>query len=294
MYNRVVHGPEQSPATPPFVRQSDIIYCMCALFSTSETNNLYPVALNVAGRRCVVVGGGSVAERKVSGLLEADAHVVVISPELRSAVLRDKARDGEIIHSASPFAPELLIGAFLCVAATDNPVVNDAVFRAAQQQKVLCNLAAPAFVIQANGNEDETAGDFYTMGTVRRGDLLLAVTTGGAGPALSARIRREWDAAFGPEWEPYTRLLRELRTRVHESGRDAQTRAEALRCLAASDSVREKLAAGDEAGARTEATKKFWRNCKPKRRDWRRSSPIYCSSTRSKCARAKQRAKLWN
>ena len=240
--------------SPPFVRQSDIIYRMSALSNPSETLNLYPVALNVAGRRCVVVGGGSVAERKVSGLLESNAHVVVISPELRSAALRDKARNGEIIHSASPFAPDLLIGAFLCVAATDNPVVNDAVFRAAQQQKVLCNLAAPAFVIQAaSGNEDEAAGDFHTMGTVRRGDLLLAVATGGAGPALSARIRREWDAAFGPEWEPYTRLLRELRTRVNESGRDAQTRAEALRCLAASDSVREKLGAGDEAGARAEA-----------------------------------------
>jgi precorrin-2 dehydrogenase/sirohydrochlorin ferrochelatase len=95
--------------------------------------------------------------------------------------------------------------------------------------------------------------DFMTMATIRRGDLLVAVTTGGAGPSLSARLRDELDARFGPEWEPYVSLLREMRERAKGTIPDSKRRAEALRRLAANDGIRQALAAGDPDSARQEA-----------------------------------------
>jgi precorrin-2 dehydrogenase/sirohydrochlorin ferrochelatase len=89
------------------------------------------------------------------------------------------------------------------------------------------------------------------MATLRRGELLLAVTTGGAGPALSARLKRELEAQFGPEWAAYVSLLREVREAAYRQRAD--TAAEALRRLAARDDVREKIAAGKTEAARQEA-----------------------------------------
>jgi siroheme synthase (precorrin-2 oxidase/ferrochelatase) len=88
------------------------------------------------------------------------------------------------------------------------------------------------------------------MATVRRGDLLLALTTGGAGPALSARLRRELDERFGTEWADYVALLGQMRDLAKQTLPDEKARTAALRRLAGRDDVREKLARGDENGAR--------------------------------------------
>ena len=231
---------------------------MFASPDTDKPASLFPVALHIAGRRCVVVGGGAVAERKVRALLECEANVVVVAPDVPSVFLRDGSQAGVFRHVSAFFSAVHLTGAFLCVAATDNAAVNEAVLLAAREQNVLCNLAGVSFVdkevdAEKNANKTET-GDFSTMAAVRRGDLLLAVTTGGAGPAVSARIKRDWDADFGPEWETYTHLLREMRGFVNGRGDLSETvRTLALRRLAANDSIREMLARGDEAGAKAEA-----------------------------------------
>ncbi len=243
-------------------RYNLVIMSVPASASTPEVasaQNLYPIALHLTGRRCVVVGGGAVGERKALGLLDCGAHVVVIAPDLRSDKLYALANAGKIWHIPEPFAPLHLEGASLCVAATDNPAINEAVLFAAHAHNVLCNLAAPA-LSEANPDgakaEDRAAmsGDFVTMGTVRRGDLLLAVTTGGAGPSLAARIKQGWEDEYGPEWETYVRLLREMRERVQADGNLSEIdRAGALRRLVQTESIREKLASDDEAEARADA-----------------------------------------
>ena len=125
-----------------------------------------------------------------------------------------------------------------------------AVAAAGRARGLLVNLAAP-------GGGDE-AGDFVTMATVRRGDLLLALTTGGAGPAVTARLRRELEEKFGGEWGAYVALLREMREAVKKRYASPEDRAEALRRLAAADGVRAKIAAGDPDGARREALACLW------------------------------------
>lgn len=206
--------------------------------------SLYPIALHLRGKRCVVVGGGNVGERKVRGLVEADADVGIVAPEV-TPTLSDLIHEGKAAHINTSFSPEHLDGAFLVIAATNSSVVNAQVARAARARGLLVNLAA--------SSDEEDGGDFATMAAIRRGDLLLALTTGGAGPALAARLRRELAGQFGDEWAPYVALLGEIRDEVKARFAREADRAAALRRLAASDGVRERIAAGDLDGARREA-----------------------------------------
>lgn len=203
--------------------------------------SFYPVALEVRGRRCVVIGGGSVGERKARALVEAGAKVCVVAPTITES-LQELVRAGHVEHLPAAFAPEHLDGAFLAIAATNDTRVNDTAAAAARTRGALVNRV-----------DDAECGDFVTMATVRRGDLLLALTTGGAGPALTARLRGELEARFGSEWGDYVALLGEMREQVKRQYPEEKERARVLRRLAAADSIRAKLAAGDAAGAREEA-----------------------------------------
>ena len=240
-----------------------------------DAPGLFPVALNVAGRRCVVVGGGPVGERKARALAEAGANVIVVAPTLTSARLAEDVEAGHVCHTAAAFAPEHLDGVFLAIAATDRPDVNAAVAQAARARGVLVNLAAPVEAPPApnsggagsgkpvalpvsgtprigggGGLVADDFGDFVTMAAVRRGDLLVAITTGGAGPALAARLKRELEERFGPEWADFVTLLGSLRAEAKQTLPDETARTAALRRLAASDAVRERIACGDAPGAR--------------------------------------------
>ncbi|HWQ15885.1 MAG TPA: bifunctional precorrin-2 dehydrogenase/sirohydrochlorin ferrochelatase [Roseiflexaceae bacterium] len=161
----------------------------------------YPLILtDLSERRCVVVGGGGVAERKVAGLLEAGAHPEVISPTLTVALACWRA-EGRITHHARRYRPGDLTGAFLVFAATGDGAVNCAAAAEGTRAGALVNVA-----------DDPQAGTFHTVAAVRRGDLLLSVSTGGASPALAAHIRRELESQYGPEYERLLTLLRAVRT----------------------------------------------------------------------------------
>lgn len=215
--------------------------------SNGESRFLYPVALQVSERHCLVVGGGTVGARKATALVDAGAIVTIVSPELCADALI-LVNDGKARHIAESFMPAQMDNIFLVIAATDNPTVNAEVAREARRRGILVNMAAP-------GEESEADfGDFATMATVRRGDLLLAVTTGGAGPALSARIRRELSATFGAEWEPTISLLSELRTAAKTNLPDTQARTSVLRTIAGkADHFAELYKNGDGEIARQEA-----------------------------------------
>lgn len=199
---------------------------------------LYPVALDVENKRCVIVGGGTVGLRKAHVLAAAHARVVIVDP------YGSKALEGPAWEWISaPFEPAHLDGAFLVIAATDRPAVNHAVCEAARARNVLLNLAA-----STDGKVD--GGDFATMASVSRGDLLFAVTTGGAGPALAARLRDELNAAYGPEWGMFTDLLGQARHDAKETIADPLRRVRVLRELAQRDDLRELLARGEEDEAK--------------------------------------------
>ncbi|MCL6641532.1 MAG: bifunctional precorrin-2 dehydrogenase/sirohydrochlorin ferrochelatase, partial [Candidatus Rokubacteria bacterium] len=148
----------------------------------------YPVVLELAGRPCVVIGGGPVAERKVEGLLAAGAAVTVIAPRLTRR-LQALAAEGRIGHVAREYAPGDLDGYRLAIAATDDGVVNAAVAREGRRRGVLVNAA-----------DDPVHCDFTLPAVLRRGALVVAVATGGACPALAAAVRDELGRRLGPEY----------------------------------------------------------------------------------------------
>src|SRR5271167_743405 len=141
---------------------------------------LFPISLKLRGRLCVVVGGGVIAESKIQSLLAAEAHVVVVAPEVTEAVAK-WARAGQIEWQARVFAAEDLRGAFLVVAGTSAAQVNHEVFRQCEAEGILCNVV-----------DDPEYCHFYYPAVVRRGPLQIAFSTEGKGPALRSACAANW------------------------------------------------------------------------------------------------------
>jgi siroheme synthase-like protein len=163
----------------------------------------YPVALELSGRRCVVTGGGREAEGKARALLEAEADVVVIAPRVSDG-FGELVRRGEITHVPRRFQRGDLAGAFLVIAADSDRAVRAAVFAEAETERVLCNAV-----------DDVEHCHFAVPSIVRRGDLLLAISTGGRVPALAKRLRRRLTEQFGWQWEALVEVLGEVRAETH-------------------------------------------------------------------------------
>ncbi|HYQ82597.1 MAG TPA: bifunctional precorrin-2 dehydrogenase/sirohydrochlorin ferrochelatase [Rubrobacter sp.] len=178
-----------------------------------ENTVLYPIFLNLSGRRCVVVGGGAVASRKAGKLLQAGADVVVVSPEVRTELA---GMDVEIQNRAYEYGD--LEGANLVFTATDSREVNAAVAKEAKERGVPVNVA-----------DRPSEGDFAVPSTLRRGGLQVAVSTGGASPTLARRIRNELEEAFGPEWAGVVREFDTARRSGGAPGQDVEE--EVSRCL---------------------------------------------------------------
>ncbi len=157
--------------------------------------SFYPVNLNIKDRHCVVIGGGQVAARKLRALIECEAKITVVSPEVCSEVQEMEDRGDILIHQRE-FQPGDLTGAMVCIAATDNRTVQNMVRDEARKENCLLNSI-----------DDQTACDFQVPSKVRRGDLLLTVSTGGASPTLSKDIRIRLEEEFGPEYGRFIRFL---------------------------------------------------------------------------------------
>ena len=163
---------------------------------------MYPVCLEISDKLCVVVGGGSVAERKVLGLLTAGAQVRIISPQL-TRPLTELADDGRIEWLERGYTQGDLAGALLIFAATDSREAQEAVFKEAGQAGQLVNVIdAPARC------------SFHVPAVVRRGDLTLAVSTGGKSPAVAAMVRKQLAENFGEEYGLLLDLISRLREQV--------------------------------------------------------------------------------
>ncbi|ASS66345.2 MULTISPECIES: bifunctional precorrin-2 dehydrogenase/sirohydrochlorin ferrochelatase [unclassified Paenibacillus] len=155
----------------------------------------YPVVLRLEGKSCLIVGGGAAAERKAAGLLDGGAdRLVVVSPAV-TAGIRAWAGQGRLKHLERVYRPGDAAGMFLVVAATGAVEVDSAVMEDAGAAGALFNHASSG-----------QSGDFMTAGAVRRGGLLLAVTTGGGSPALSSVIREELEDLYK---EPYAEAVRQ-------------------------------------------------------------------------------------
>lgn len=163
----------------------------------------YPVFLDIAGKRCVVIGGGQVALRKVQMLLEYGAKVEVISPEL----CPELAAIPEIHVQHRQYQPGDLKGTFLAIVATDNHETNCQVSREARSQAVLVNVV-----------DNAENSDFILPSLVRRGDMTIAVSTAGRSPALARKLRTRLEQDFGEEYAALVRLIDEVRCELKQRG----------------------------------------------------------------------------
>ena len=161
----------------------------------------YPVFLELTGRLAVVIGETAVREGKVEGLLAADAGSVTVVAERPAARLDSlEALDPRVTVERRAWRPADLDGAFVCVASSDDPAERAAVAREARDRGVLVNVM-----------DDIPNCDWSAPSIVRRGDLVLAISTGGASPALAKKLRLQLSAAFGEEWAEVLAVLRDVR-----------------------------------------------------------------------------------
>lgn len=196
---------------------------------------LYPVVLRLRDRRVLVVGGGKVGARKAAGLVEAGAHVVVVSPRFEPAFAR-------LVDAAAltlierRYTVEDLAGMALVVAATDDREVNAQVSTDARRAGVLVSVV-----------DNAHASDFIVPAVVRRGDLLLAISTGGRSPALAGHLRRELDLLVPDDWEVLVRLLGVARTKIQTAVENPARRQELMKQLLTLDVLSMLRNGGDQA-----------------------------------------------
>jgi len=159
----------------------------------------YPLFADLRDRRCLIVGGGAVAQRKVTTLLRYGARITVVSPTLTKR-LAAYARRGVIRHQARPFSPGDLRGVWLVYAATDDQRVNESVYRTATRRRIFTNVV-----------DQPALCSFIAPAIFRRGLVTIAVSTGGASPSLAKQMRRDLARMVGAEYASMGRLLLSLR-----------------------------------------------------------------------------------
>ena len=166
----------------------------------------YPVFLNLRGRRCVIVGGGEVAERKVQLLKECGASITFISPEVTEGIWQ-MAQEGQVEWHSRDYRSGDLEGAFISIAATDDERINRAVHREARERNVLLNVVDVTHLC-----------DFIAPSIVRRGEVMVAISTGGLSPALARKLREELPKAGALEWADLASVLSEVRLELRAQG----------------------------------------------------------------------------
>jgi precorrin-2 dehydrogenase/sirohydrochlorin ferrochelatase len=167
----------------------------------------YPVFLDIRGKRCLVVGGGEVATRKMETLLRGGARVEVLTKTL-SGFIREKVLSGEVAHAGQEYSKETLKGMTLVFVATDDGDLNQRVARDARELGISVNVAdKPEFC------------DFILPALITRGDLMIAISTSGKSPALAKKLRQDLEAYLGAGYGPLINLLGKVRTRLLLEGR---------------------------------------------------------------------------
>jgi precorrin-2 dehydrogenase/sirohydrochlorin ferrochelatase len=186
-------------------------------------DNLFPVNLNLRGRKCLVVGGGRVAERKVKSLLQCGAEIWIVSPEFTSGLERLSGQSNiNLIHRH--YDTEDLQNCFLVISAADDPSVNSRVADDCFARNIPVNVV-----------DDPARCSFTVPSVLRRGSLCIAVSTEGNSPLLARKIREEMENSFGSEYARFLELMGEVRGKVIRYIPDIEARRRIFEYLINSD-----------------------------------------------------------
>ncbi|OPY89630.1 MAG: Siroheme synthase [Syntrophus sp. PtaU1.Bin208] len=197
----------------------------------------YPVFFDLREKVCLVVGGGTVAERKVQRLIECEASVRVVGESL-SEELQNLQKSGQIECLVGRYSAACLDDAFMVICATDDREVNEQVMRDCRSRGIPVNVV-----------DDPERCDFILPAIAEQGDLSIAVSTGGKSPALAKRLRRELEDQYGPEYRELVDILGELRKRRLAKGHPSEENRPIFEAVVSSD-ILEQLRKGDREGVR--------------------------------------------
>lgn len=196
----------------------------------------YPIYIQLHEQPCVVIGGGKIAEGKVEGLLAAGAKVTIVSPDLTPR-LHALVEQSQVTYIARTYQPGDLTGAFMVICATDQTEVNHQVWQEASANRQLVNVV-----------DDTPRCNFIAPAILRKGDLTIAISTGGKAPALAVRLKESLQNQIGPEYERFLELSGQLREPLAHHVPDFETRKALWYELVDSDAL-SLLARGDEPAA---------------------------------------------
>jgi precorrin-2 dehydrogenase/sirohydrochlorin ferrochelatase len=191
--------PAQAYRGKPCICQHRLELCDQRCVADMMSTTFYVACLRLTGRRCLVIGAGSVGLEKIEGLLAADARVHVIAPEA-CAEVAELAASGDIEWTQRHFQAGDLEGHFLAIAATSDTETNIRVFDEAEQRAMLCNVV-----------DVPPLCSFILPAIVRQGPIAIAISTAGASPALAKRMKREIGEIFGPEHAELAWILNDVR-----------------------------------------------------------------------------------
>lgn len=162
----------------------------------------YPVFLDLSGKKTVVIGGGTVAERKIKTLLECGALIHVISREL-TPELHARSKNGDIKHIGYEFDEGSFEDAFLVIVATDDKTLNQMVSGIARKRNILVNVV-----------DQPEECNFIVPSVIKRGDLQIAISTSGKSPAMAKKIREALSSQFGAEYESFLNMMGNIRKQL--------------------------------------------------------------------------------
>jgi len=185
----------------------------------------YPAFLDIKGKKCLVAGGGKVAERKVNSLLKCGAEVSIVSPNLTKR-LRGLSSKGKTKFLKGEFKEKCLKDMFLVIGATDNDEVNFKVYESANKKNILVNIV-----------DSPELCNFIVPSVVERGALTIAISTGGKSPALAKKLRKELEERYGFEYIKFLNLMGNLRKRISAKIRDKKKREDIYKKLVDSDII---------------------------------------------------------
>jgi len=205
-------------------------------------NTLYPIFLNLRGKKCLVVGGGEVAERKVNSLIECNADVTVISP-VANEKIAELFKKNKIVYEKRTYQTGDLDGFFLVIGATDSKKINESISREAEDLKILCNIV-----------DIPELCSFFVPSVVNSGDLKIAISTNGKSPALAKKIRKELENIYGSEYAVFLDYMGKIREKLLKSNISEKDRKKILQNIINSDALNY-LKSGDEEKFRKEIEK---------------------------------------
>lgn len=176
----------------------------------------YPIMLNIKNQEVVVVGGGTIAYRKIRGLLQAGANITVISPEIEERI-ETLRRERRIDWRKKEFESADITSALIVIAATNSNVVNELVAFATMKHQLV------------NVVDNPELSNFHVPAKLTRGDLTISVATGGASPTLAKVIRDELSSVYDDSYAEYLAFLAEVREKVRNSPLDRATKMQYLK-----------------------------------------------------------------